>query len=103
MVLDIGGSSTGLCVFEDGNLLSASVLPIGGSHITNDIAIAFQLSIEVAEKLKLKYGMACANGGGRKEVLETKRPDRFSGMAAGFIWAAIVLLAENNPCTSTIS
>jgi len=69
LVLDIGGSSTGLCVFEDGNLLSASVLPIGGSHITNDVAIAFQLSIEVAEKLKLKYGMACANGEGRKEEI----------------------------------
>jgi len=58
LVLDIGGSSTGLCVFEEGNLIYAGVLPVGASHITNDIAIAFQLPIEIAERLKLKYGFA---------------------------------------------
>lgn len=58
MVMNIGGWTTGICVFEEGNLIYTSVLPIGSTHITNDIAIAFQVPIEVAEKLKIKYGSA---------------------------------------------
>lgn len=72
LVLDIGGSSTGMCVFEEGNLLSASVLPVGASHITNDIAIAFQLPIEIAEKIKLKYGNACQAEERKKEEIYLK-------------------------------
>lgn len=72
MVLDIGGSSTGMCVFEEGNLLSASVLPIGASHITNDIAIAFQIPIEIAEKIKLKYGAACQGETKKREEISLK-------------------------------
>lgn len=71
LVLDIGGSSTGFCIFEEGNLLAASVLPIGASHITNDIAIAFQLPIDIAEKIKLKYGMAY-NKDAKKEEINLK-------------------------------
>ena len=72
LVLNLGGGSTGLCVFEEGDLLSASVLPIGASHITNDIAIAFQLPIDVAEKLKLKYGFAQINDISKKEEINLK-------------------------------
>lgn len=68
-VLDIGAGSTGLCVFEEENLISASVLPVGASHITNDIAIAFQLPIDIAEKLKLKYGIAQAEKISKKEEI----------------------------------
>lgn len=58
LLLDIGGGSTTLSVWEEGNLIHAAVLPIGSSHITNDIAIAFQLPLDLAEKVKLKYGSA---------------------------------------------
>ena len=73
LVLDIGGGSTGCCVFEEGNLLSASVLPIGASHITNDIAIAFQLPIDIAEKLKLKYGFAATEKSVKKEEIKLEK------------------------------
>jgi len=72
LVLNLGGGSTGLCVFEDGDLLSASTLPIGASHITNDVAIAFQLPIDSAEKLKLKYGFANVNGVQKQEEINLK-------------------------------
>ncbi len=68
-VVDIGAGSTGLCVFEEENLISSSVLPVGASHITNDIAIAFQLPIDVAEKLKLKYGIAQNENISKKEEI----------------------------------
>lgn len=73
LVLDIGGGSTGFCVFEEGNLLSASVLPVGASHITNDIAIAFQLPIDIAEKVKLRYGLATAEKFVKKEEVKLEK------------------------------
>ncbi len=57
-LVDIGVGTTGLSVFEEDQLIYASVLPIGAGHITNDIAIGLKTSIEVAEKVKIEYGSA---------------------------------------------
>lgn len=54
-LVDIGGGTTGVAVFEEGDVLYSSVLPVGAGHITNDLAIGLRTSIEVAEKIKLKY------------------------------------------------
>jgi cell division protein FtsA len=56
--IDIGGGTTGLAVFSEGDLLHTSIIPVGAAHITNDIAIGLRTSIEVAEKVKLEYGSA---------------------------------------------
>ena len=58
IVLDIGSGTTGLVVFEDGDVYHSAVLPIGSSHITADIAIGLRISLEVAEQIKVEYGMA---------------------------------------------
>jgi len=50
VLVDIGGGTTSIIVFEENKLLHTAVLPIGGSHITNDIAIGLRTSIDVAEK-----------------------------------------------------
>lgn len=57
-VVDMGASTTGITVYEDGELFYTTVLPIGGLHITNDVAIGLRTSIDIAEKVKLKYGHA---------------------------------------------
>jgi len=57
-LLDMGGGTTSLMVYEEGNILHAAVIPIGSSHITNDLAIGLRTSVEVAEKIKIKYGSA---------------------------------------------
>ncbi len=54
-LVDIGGGTTGLAVYEEGDVLYSSVLPIGAGHITNDLAIGLRTNIDVAEKIKLKY------------------------------------------------
>lgn len=54
-VVDIGGGTTGVAVYEEGEILSSSVIPVGASHITNDIAIGLRTDIEVAEKIKLQH------------------------------------------------
>ncbi len=52
-LVNIGASTTALAVFEEGNLLHATVLPIGSAHITNDLAIGLRTSIKTAEKVKV--------------------------------------------------
>lgn len=55
-VLDIGAGTTGLAVFEEGNLIHAAIFPIGSGHITSDIAILLKTDIDTAEKIKLEFG-----------------------------------------------
>jgi len=57
-VIDLGAGTTSLAVYEEGHLIYIGVIPIGANHITNDLAIGLRTSIEVAEKVKLKYGVA---------------------------------------------
>lgn len=54
-VIDIGGGTTGIAVYEEGDVLYSSVLPIGAGHITNDLAIGLKTDIDIAEKIKLRY------------------------------------------------
>jgi cell division protein FtsA len=56
VVVDIGSSSTNLAVYEEWALISAGVLPIGGEHVTSDLALGLRISIDTAEQLKLHYG-----------------------------------------------
>lgn len=53
MLADIGGGTTSLIMFTEGSPQYSSVLPIGGQHITNDLAIGLRTSTENAEKIKL--------------------------------------------------
>ncbi len=55
VLVDIGAETTAMAVFEEGNLLSLEVLAFGSNHITNDIALGLQTSLEEAEELKLSY------------------------------------------------
>lgn len=55
-VVNFGGSTTSFAVFEEGDLLSTGVIPIGSDHITADIAIGLRTSIDVAERVKIEHG-----------------------------------------------
>jgi cell division protein FtsA len=54
-LVDIGGGTTGIAVYEEGDVLYSSVLPVGAGHITNDLAIGLRTDIDTAEKIKIKY------------------------------------------------
>ncbi len=54
-LIDIGAGTTNLIVFEDGEVQHVAVLPIGGQHITNDLAIGLKTDIDVAEQVKVKH------------------------------------------------
>lgn len=70
VMINIGGSTTSVAVFEDSDLLHLSVLPVGSGHITNDIAIGLRTSIEVAEAVKLQYGSALPEEINKKEEID---------------------------------
>ncbi|OGE85591.1 MAG: cell division protein FtsA [Candidatus Doudnabacteria bacterium RIFCSPHIGHO2_02_FULL_46_11] len=56
VLIDLGAGTTGVVVYEEGQLLLASVVPIGQAHVTNDIAIGLRTTVDTAEEIKLKYG-----------------------------------------------
>lgn len=53
--VDIGASTTGITVYEEGSLIFSSVIPVGWDSVTNDIALWARTSIDVAEKLKINH------------------------------------------------
>jgi len=55
-IADIGASTTELAVYFEGSIAHTSVLPIGGDHFTNDLAVGLHVSVEEAEHLKRMYG-----------------------------------------------
>jgi len=70
LVLDLGGGTAGLTVFEEGEVVHSCVLPVGSSHITNDIAIGLRSDIDLAEKVKLEYGSALLSEINKKDTID---------------------------------
>lgn len=62
VMLDVGAATTDIAVYTDGGLLYAGIVPIGGGHITNDIAYVLKTPLGYSEDLKLRYGAATAEG-----------------------------------------
>jgi cell division protein FtsA len=62
-VIDFGGATTSIAVYEEGDLQYTGVIPIGGVNITNDLAIGLKTDPEIADKIKLEHASAV----GRKE------------------------------------
>ncbi len=57
-VIDIGGATTGVAVYEEGDLQYVGVVPMGSVNITNDLAIGLKTDPEIAEEVKLKHAHA---------------------------------------------
>lgn len=74
-LVDIGGGTTGVAVYEEGDILYSSVLPVGAGHITNDLAIGLKTSIDIAEKIKLKYVQAQVNKASLNEKIRIEELD----------------------------
>ena len=67
VLIDIGAGTTNLVVLEDGEVQHVAVVPIGGLHITNDLAIGLKTELDIAEAVKLRFA-TLANSGQKKEV-----------------------------------
>ena len=69
-VVDIGGGTTDLVVFQGGAVQHTAVLPLGGGHVTSDIAAGLQTPAAEAEKLKINYGNAVQSDVRQHEQIE---------------------------------
>ncbi len=72
VVCDIGGGTTDLAIYIDGDVWHTSVLAVGGNHITNDIAHGLRLPISQAEEVKKQYGHALQEEVGEDEVFNIR-------------------------------
>ena len=68
-VLDMGGGTTGLAVFAEGHLLYTSQIPVGGIHVTGDIAHILHTPSAHAERLKTLFGSAQSSPDDEREML----------------------------------
>jgi len=73
ILIDVGAGATTISVFEEGSLIATSTLPIGGEYITNDISIGLRTQMDIADKIKLKYGCATIEDSAPDQVFKVKR------------------------------
>jgi cell division protein FtsA len=62
VLIDIGGATTNIAIYEEGDLQFTAVIPVGGINITNDLAIGLKIDQEIAEKIKIEQASAISRG-----------------------------------------
>ncbi len=70
ILIDIGGGTTDLAIFKEGALVHTGVLPMGGHHLTHDIAVGLRTPQHEAELLKMRYGCALVSLVKAEETME---------------------------------
>jgi cell division protein FtsA len=70
LVIDMGAGTTSLGVFFDGNCVYTDGLPVGGAHVTNDIARGLTTTLAHAERLKTLYGNAIPSSMDEREIID---------------------------------
>lgn len=75
-LVDIGGTTTNIAVYEEGDLQHLAVLPVGGVNITNDLAIGLKTDLDIAEAIKLKHAVALKSGRGKDEKKVSVKIDK---------------------------
>ncbi|NMG41501.1 cell division protein FtsA [Chelativorans sp. ZYF759] len=70
--IDMGGGTTTFSVFSEGRFVHSDVLPIGGHHVTMDLARGLSTSLEQAERLKVLTGSALPVGGDERETVNVQ-------------------------------
>jgi len=69
-LIDIGGGTTEVAIFERGSLWYTSIIPLGGDNFTNDIAVGLRTPIPEAERIKRKYGCVSSTVLDEQETIE---------------------------------
>ncbi len=72
-VIDMGGGTTTIAVFYEGNVIFTDVVPVGGGHVTSDIARGLSTALGHAERMKTLYGHALATGTDEREMIDVPR------------------------------
>jgi len=76
-VLDIGAATTNMVVIEDGEVEHIAVIPMGGIHVTNDLAIGLKTDLDVAELVKIKHASLAKGVSGETSFVKNNEEFRF--------------------------
>lgn len=60
VLVDIGGGTTDLAIWKEGSLIHSQIIPVGGNHFTNDLAVALKIPHAEAERIKINHGSVLA-------------------------------------------
>ncbi len=69
-VIDMGGGTTSVAVFYDGECVHTDVVRLGGAHVTNDIVQGLNTPVVHAERMKTLYGSAIASPSDEREIID---------------------------------
>ncbi len=72
VLVNLGSTTTSFAVYEENDVITAKILPIGSRHITNDLAIGLRIPVEVAELLKINYGTSLPERSSRNKLINLK-------------------------------
>ncbi|MCK8827145.1 cell division protein FtsA [Natroniella acetigena] len=61
VLVDMGGGTTDIAIFKEGSIWYTSILPVGGDHVTSDIAVGLRTPMSNAERIKIQHGCAKAS------------------------------------------
>lgn len=70
VLVNMGGATTSVMVFEEGDVIHSKILPVGSGHITNDIAIGLRTTVDIAEEVKQQFGTALPETIGKNEDID---------------------------------
>ncbi|MBS1986751.1 cell division protein FtsA [Candidatus Dependentiae bacterium] len=71
-MLDIGGGTSDLALYQRRSIKHTMVLPVAGNHFTNDIAACLRVTLDTAERIKRQYGVACLEALEKDELIEVE-------------------------------
>jgi len=60
VLVDIGGGTTDIAIWKEGSLVHSQIIPVGGNHFTNDLAVALKIPHAEAERIKINHGSVLA-------------------------------------------
>lgn len=72
-MLDIGGGTSDLAIYQHGSIRHTFVLPVAGNHFTHDVAVGMRTTIKEAERIKREYGLAFPDLLPEDDVIEIDR------------------------------
>jgi cell division protein FtsA len=87
-LIDIGAGTTNIIVFEDGEVQYVAVIPIGGQHVTNDLAIGLKTDLDIAEEVKIHHASV------KPDVRKSDVTVKINGKSTTFAFEEIHLIVE---------
>ncbi|HXH31736.1 MAG TPA: cell division protein FtsA [Bacteriovoracaceae bacterium] len=69
VLIDIGGGTTDVAIWKEGSLLHSQIIPLGGNHFTNDLAVALKIPHNEAERIKVTHGTVLREAKSKESLL----------------------------------